>query len=81
MILGPDFNSVDGASTPFCVYGKKKRPVKLVIYGWPKNLILDDDVCAYIHRLQLPISHKLFPISKGKIPYVDVRLEYLDCST
>jgi hypothetical protein len=80
MLLDPDYKSVDG-KTPFKLFGKNKKPVKIIIYGWQKNLLLDTDACAYIHRLELPLSQTLVPISNVKIPYVDVRLEYLDSFT
>ena len=50
MVLDPAFKSVDGA-TPFKLFGTKKKPVKIIIYGWQKNLLLDTDACNYIHRL------------------------------
>jgi hypothetical protein len=46
MLLDPAYKSADGA-TPFKLFGTKKKPVKIIIYGWQKNVLLDDDVRSY----------------------------------
>ena len=80
MLLDPAYKSADEA-TPFKLFGTKKKPVKIIIYGWDKTVLLDSDARRYIHLLKLPISQTLVIMSTGKIPYVDVRLEYLDVFT
>jgi hypothetical protein len=67
MLLDPAYKSADGA-TPLKLFGTKKKPVKIIIYGWKKNVLLDDDVRSYIHLLKLPISQTLVIMSTGKFP-------------
>ena len=81
MLMDPQYTPVKGNLTPFRLYGKRPHPVKIIIYGWPKHGILDEEVTTIIHQLHLPISDNLVPLSKGKIPFMDGRLDYLDCFT
>lgn len=70
MLRNPEFQPLKGTSTPFPYIWERETTCQ-ACYLRPEDLILDDEVCAYIHRLQLSISQKLVPISKGKIPYVN----------
>jgi hypothetical protein len=53
MLTDPQYTPVKGNLTPFRLYGKRPHPVKIIIYGWPKDGILDEEVKTIIHQPHL----------------------------
>ena len=64
----------------FRKYGKKRRDVRIMAYGWDTSFT-SSDVEEAIYKMNLPLMQQLVPSTGKDIPSVDIRLHYLDVFT